>query len=100
MSKRRGKRVLPFPSAQPTGILEKAQLSDASKAMWRRFRDNIERNVQMANASINAAGQQAVVDFADLLLAFEKKDPEQGWRFNVPKGRFERYPVPPEDAGA
>jgi hypothetical protein len=99
MSKRRGKQVLPFPSGQPSGILEKAQLSDASKAMWRRFRDNLERNVQMANASINAAGQQAVVDFADLLLAINEKDPEQGWRFNVVKSRFEKYPLPPEDSG-
>jgi hypothetical protein len=99
-SKRQRKGIIPFPAQPGTPkVLERVPLSDADRHLWVMFRNNLERNTQLANASINQAAQQALQDFAGLLIAKAGKSPDDGWLFNVAKGRLERYPLPPEDSG-
>lgn len=84
MGKRRALKLV-----QPANkVLETREISDKSKLHY-------SRAVGHADAVLNAAAQaraNAMQLASEVMLATDKLNPDDGWKLNVDKMRYERYP--------
>lgn len=94
--KRRQSRILSFPrpSSKP---LETKPLSDAAKLVWQSFFGPAQAALAQVQSSL-ANSQELVV--REGMMRQDRVRPEDGWRFNADKLRWEKHPKAAESTGA
>ena len=80
------KRNLPFPRNGASNTVEHRALSDQERLLIERFLSSQDAVVAQANA--------AAEQFIRAMLLHGEMNPEDGWKFNRDKMRWEKHPVP------
>lgn len=97
--KQNGRRHQVARLVDPNKPLEVKPLSDKGKLRWEQTQGPIASMVASLNSVVNSTVAQLQAVVIHLLLEQEGLDPEKGWKFNIARGRFERYTVTEEGQG-